>query len=118
MGQNYKHPHADKMLQYAQDAQETDTPWERWEVKGEYTPRWYQCSSHPQWSVNREYRRKSDKIALPQIALPKPYNVDGPEMDIGTRDATISILLKFNQEGDATEWYQYLAKYITFNNIK
>ncbi len=27
-----KHRHADLMLQYANDAQETDKPWERWEV--------------------------------------------------------------------------------------
>jgi len=25
------HKHADLMLQYAQDAMETDKPWERWE---------------------------------------------------------------------------------------
>ena len=29
-----KHIHADLMLQYAQDAMETDKPWERWEVYG------------------------------------------------------------------------------------
>ena len=27
------HKHANLMLQYAQDAMETDKPWERWEVK-------------------------------------------------------------------------------------
>ena len=27
-----KHKHAELMMQYAQDAMETDKPWERWEV--------------------------------------------------------------------------------------
>ena len=28
-----KHKYADFMLQYAQDAQETETPWDRWEIE-------------------------------------------------------------------------------------
>ena len=39
-----KHIHADLMLQYAQDAQETDKPWERWEVYGKITGRWIPLS--------------------------------------------------------------------------
>ena len=39
-----KHVHADLMLQYAQDAMETDKPWERWEVYGKITGRWLSLS--------------------------------------------------------------------------
>ena len=31
-----KHKHADLMLQYAEDAMETDRPWERWEWRRGY----------------------------------------------------------------------------------
>ena len=54
------HKHAALMLQYAQDAAETDTPWERWECKreggnGEWLPL---LKTHPYWDVNFEYRRR------------------------------------------------------------
>jgi hypothetical protein len=51
-----KHVHADLMLQYAQDAQETDKPWERWEVFG--LCGWGSCRSEISWSEYAKYRRK------------------------------------------------------------
>lgn len=33
-----KHPHAELMKQYAEDAMETDKPWERWEYSCDGSP--------------------------------------------------------------------------------
>ena len=51
------HKHAALMLQYAQDAAETDRPWERWEYKLHGDP-WFGCENNPTWSENIKYRRK------------------------------------------------------------
>jgi hypothetical protein len=60
-----KHKHADLMMQYAQDAQTTENPWELWECRvptrsiGKNTaPEWGDCISGPAWAVAYEYRRK------------------------------------------------------------
>jgi len=56
-----KHPHAELMAQYAQDAMETDKPWERWEYT--YRVGWSELSdAGPRWDTLAKYRRK-----------PKPY---------------------------------------------
>ena len=64
------HKHAALMLQYAQDAAETDTPWERWEVgiKGE----WYPLSANPDWELTQGYRRKPQVIRVGRHEFPKP----------------------------------------------
>lgn len=54
-----KHPHADLMLQYAQDAMTTDEPWDLWEVKDGLG--WYHCVANPVWVAHYEYRRKAEK---------------------------------------------------------
>ena len=55
------HVHAESMKLYAEDAAETDKPWERWEGKHSwcakevgYTP----LVGHPEWSKSVLYRRK------------------------------------------------------------
>ena len=53
------HKHAELIAQYAQDASETDKPWERWEykcVEGIWSP----CSAHGHVTFHEgwEYRRK------------------------------------------------------------
>lgn len=66
------HKHAALMLQYAQDAAETDTPWERWEVgiKGE----WYPLSANPAWELTQGYRRKPQVIRVGRHEFPKPIS--------------------------------------------
>jgi len=65
------------MLAYAQDAMETDKPWERWEyTDGESALRWRPCSNHPSWSTFNEYRRK-----------PRTININGHEVPEPVRDA-------------------------------
>jgi len=54
-----KHKHADLMALYAQDAQETDKPWLRWEkIQSNGGKKWTQCSSQSQmFRADHEYRR-------------------------------------------------------------
>lgn len=65
------HKHAALMLQYAQDAAETDRPWERWEfeVKSDV---WCNLSEHPAWLENKNYRRKPQVIRVGRHEFPKP----------------------------------------------
>ena len=71
------HKHAALMLQYAQDAAETDTPWERWEYR---TPDggWWDMDSSPCWDEEAEYRRKLSVIKVGQHEFPKPIT-EAPE---------------------------------------
>jgi hypothetical protein len=50
------HKHAAAMLQYAQDAAETDKPWERWE--GALGDVYSTLDNNPNWSIALKYRRK------------------------------------------------------------
>jgi len=53
------HKHAENMLLYAQDAAETETPWERWEYKlCGYSNPWINIECSPDWSFLCDYRRK------------------------------------------------------------
>lgn len=57
-----KHPHAELMAQYAQDAMETDKPWERWQCHWGQRTGWDDVEDNPSWCKSTQYRRK-----------PKPY---------------------------------------------
>lgn len=80
-----KHIHAEAMLQYAQDAMETDTPWVLWEVDvdedeyGDY--RWSSLSTHPTWHPDRKYRRKPQTININGHEVPEPVRCP---LNIGT----------------------------------
>ena len=52
------HKHAALMLQYAQDAMETDRPWERWELYSDKKKEWFTCVSSPIWEDACKCRRK------------------------------------------------------------
>ena len=43
------HKHAALMALYAQDAQETETPWERWECNTGGVLGWVTMLYHPAW---------------------------------------------------------------------
>ena len=70
-----KHKHADLMLQYAQDAMITDRPWELWESRPNTLSNtelgWMPCTSHLQFSPEREYRRKPN-MNINGFAVPSP----------------------------------------------
>ena len=70
------HKHAALMQQYAQDAAETDKPWERWELMDNTADEFIVCRQHPSWNVNFEYRRKSQvtKVTVngKRLEFPRP----------------------------------------------
>lgn len=73
------HKHAALMLQYAQDAAETDTPWERWETSESKTKigdtwvqDWEDLTENPDWHPNVKYRRKPQVIRVGRHEFPKP----------------------------------------------
>lgn len=65
------HPHAESMMLYAQDAMETDKPWERWVFITE-NGTLCQCMKHPEWRKDFEYRRKPRTILINGIEVPEP----------------------------------------------
>ena len=68
------HPHADKMLQYAHDAQKTDKPWLLWEWRRGgiiFTP----CNGSPHCDETSEYRRKPETIEVNGFTVPAPLRV-------------------------------------------
>lgn len=66
-----KHVHAELMMQYAQDAMETDKPWERWQFRT-YDGEWEDCVYAPMWGVSSEYRRKPRTINVNGHEVPEP----------------------------------------------
>ena len=64
------HKHAALMLQYAQDALETDKPWERWEFAASGN-KFESLSNHPYWYEEYEYRRKPRTLTY-TVTMPEP----------------------------------------------
>ena len=60
---NSRHKHAHAMAAYAADAMQTDEPWTRWESCGAIGS-WYGLKSHPAWSTDFEYRRKTNEAIM------------------------------------------------------
>ena len=73
------HKHAALMLQYAQDAAETDKPWERWEWRDINTDQFITCNQHPSWSLNGGFRRKPQVIRVGRHEFPKPIAFTPPK---------------------------------------
>ena len=73
-----KHKHAELMMQYAQDAMETDKPWERWEFKVS-NDIWYSLECHPAWTESIQFRRKPKTLSVTLadgevVSWPEPLN--------------------------------------------
>jgi len=88
-----KHIHADLMKLYYEDALETDTPWDRWEIKATHNGRWVDCSQHPCWHLDWQYRRKQKTINIngfdySDINAKITININGIE---ATTDATFRL---------------------------
>lgn len=98
------HKHAALMLQYAQDAMETDKPWERWEWRdishdGDDAP-WKQLSFHPVWHMDSEFRRKPQTIKVGKWEFPNPISIS--EMPA---TGTVLYLTRFGTAAEAfTVW--------------
>ena len=72
------HKHAALMLQYAQDAAETDKPWERWEYLKHQSSDWGPVSCMIGWFPENEYRRKPRTITY-SVTIPEPLR-EAPEL--------------------------------------
>jgi hypothetical protein len=64
-----RHKHAELMKLYAEDAMETDKPWERWEYRGPSDRTWSDTCLHPIWDERWEYRRKPDQLEQDALAF-------------------------------------------------
>ena len=76
-----KHKHAELMMQYAQDAMETDTPWERWECNTGAGFGWVDMKSHPLWITKASYCRKPKTLSVTLasgevVSWPEPHKGD------------------------------------------
>lgn len=69
------HPHAALMLLYAQDAAETDKPWERWEMRVHPSYDWAELRRNPDWTDVTQYRRKVKTIRIGEFDVPEPLRV-------------------------------------------
>lgn len=87
-----KHPHAELMMQYAQDAMETDKPWERWQSRCQINSSeglWRDCKSNPAWCEGTEYRRKPRTININGFEVPEPLRTapcEGTEVYLPSLD--------------------------------
>lgn len=75
-----KHVHAELMIEYAKDALETETPWDRWEQELGHES-WYTCTySTIMFTPSIRYRRKLLTININGFEVPEPLKrVDGLE---------------------------------------
>ena len=79
-----KHKHADLMMQYAHDAQETDKPWERWQYQTgpmQEGDVWKNCFPNPSFDEVYKYRRKPKMISVTLangevVSWPEPHKGD------------------------------------------
>ena len=76
-----KHKHAELMMQYAHDAQETDKPWELWEMKYPTEKDWLTLDCNPLWQGAIEYRRKPKMLSVTLsngeiVSWPEPQRTD------------------------------------------
>ena len=84
-----KHKHAELMMQYAQDAMETDKPWERWQYKAESMQEgdfWSNCSLNPSFYKDWNYRRKPKMINVTLmngevVSWPEPLKLSDLELN-------------------------------------
>lgn len=68
-----KHIHAENMRLYAEDAMETDKPWERWEYSiPAFFNRFQGCNQQPSWEPSTQYRRKPRTIQVNGFDVPEP----------------------------------------------
>lgn len=70
------HVHTELMKQYAEDAAETATPWERWEAKFGVNGTWTPCTTGLLWMTDVEYRR----IKLPQKLSYSCYETESGQL--------------------------------------
>lgn len=76
-GEKKGHKHAALMAQYAQDAAETDKPWERWEFRPYGPENWIKGTSDFCFYSDCEYRRKPRTLTY-TVTIPEPLRTAPP----------------------------------------
>lgn len=95
------HVHAASMKLYAEDAAETDKPWERWEFRyAEDETRYWRglARGHPMWLGTRLYRRKR------KMRVVNGFSVPAPETEAPGIGTTI-----FIADPTQAEWHSYTS---------
>ena len=103
-----KHKHAKSMMLYAQDAMETDKPWERWQFKHKLHDTWCDFSDHPTWIDTHEYRQKQNTIVINGHDVPEPIKtplMDGATYFVPVIDVQDRLYDWYSWDGDS---YDYL----------
>ncbi|MES2942901.1 MAG: hypothetical protein V4772_08535 [Pseudomonadota bacterium] len=69
------HPHAASMLLYASDAAECLEPWKMWQIQAIPEYEWVNCTSHPEWNICIQYRRKPRTVKIGDCEIQAPERV-------------------------------------------
>ena len=70
-----KHPHAELMKLYAEDAMTTEKPWQLWEFQPKDEAVWYRLTNHPAWSHEAKYRRRAKVVNIDGVKFPVPISI-------------------------------------------
>ena len=76
------HKYAALMLQYAQDAAETEKPWERWQFRSNDKSDWVDAIGALPFNGDYDYRRKPRLIIINGIEVPEPMREKPENGDI------------------------------------
>jgi hypothetical protein len=120
---NKPHPHAALMAEYAQDATETETPWERWDYTYSGDCFWKPCDGTPFWAPNLRYRRKPSPTGLVTEAKDNQrfWFVDFADLEDPVRnikftenadEPLIELGLLFHDKDSAERRAQYLLNFM------
>ena len=100
-----KHVHADNIVLYGQDAQETETPWDRWQI--DINGKWQDLGECFYFMPEHQYRRKPKMISVTLasgevVSWPEPQRT---ELEYGDAyfyvDVDGSVMV---EEWDCLEW--------------
>lgn len=107
------HVHAELMAMYAEDAKETDRPWERWEFRNKDSSNWIPIDgTHPIWTYRAEYRRKPRTIMINGHEVPEPLRLmpkDGDDYFIAETDYDLDPDTPYEWESDEVDIYRFNA---------
>lgn len=86
------HKHAAAMAEYAKDAAETESPWERWQwSEAGDSSRWIDCKVYedaPVWFVSCEYRRRPRTLKIAGVEIEAPLTEASQGKTVYASDAT------------------------------
>lgn len=75
------HPHAALMMEFAKDAAESETPWDRWEFQASDDHLWSPCEQQVSWVPHFRYRRKPTLTPDPHAENAAEYAKDMAETE-------------------------------------